>query len=184
MIWPFSRRRRASTSRPNDPNERCAIIQFESEGKPAAWMINRALDGCAEHDVYTWHLRIDIEMQEIVEPIRFPTQQEQVALTELRQKLESNLKASDNARFLGSLTYYGIRTLLYRVRDAESANAYLAAVVADAAPPRVMQYVMQPDAAWALAEPYFEAVTRAAADPTVAQARMERRGNQTVIVEE
>jgi len=107
VIWPFSRRRRASTSRPNDPNERCAIIQFESEGKPAAWMINRALDGCAEHDVYTWHLRIDIEMQEIVEPIRFPTQQEQVALTGLRQKLESNLKASDNARFLGSLTYMG-----------------------------------------------------------------------------
>ena len=181
-MWPFSRRR-ASTSRPNDPNERCAIIQFESEGKPAAWMINRALDGCAEHDVYTWHLRIDIEMQEIVEPIRFPTQQEQVALTALRQALEANLKASDNARFLGSLTHDGIRTLLYRVRDAEPAAAHLANLVGDPAAPRAMQYVMQPDPDWVETKPYFETV-RAADDPTVPKARIERRGGQTVIVEE
>jgi hypothetical protein len=183
VSWPFSRRQRASTSRPDDPNERVLFVQGELDGKQAVWMINRALGECAERDVYTWHLRIDIEMQEIVEPIRFPTEEEQGALTALRQTLEANLKASDNARLLGSLTHDGIRTLLYRVRDAERANAYLAGVVADAAAPRAMQYVMQPDAAWTQATPYFEMV-RAADDPTVPKARIERRGDRATIVEE
>jgi hypothetical protein len=180
MVWPFTRKTSTAAA---DPNERCVALQLESDGKPAVWLINVALDGCAEHETFAWHLRIDVEMLAVVEPIRFPTKEEQVALTALRAELEATLKSNDNARFLGSITEEGIRTLLYRVRDPELANSFLSEFVAKPTVERAMQFAMHPDGEWAMAHTYLDAV-RESNDPSVPKARLERRDGKVAIVSE
>jgi hypothetical protein len=66
------------------------------------------------------------------------------------------MQAHDNALFVLSGTWNGERQLVFRVRDPERAQAYLKSLVDDVAPVRQLEYLMEQDPAWALAEKYFE----------------------------
>ncbi|MEO6525758.1 MAG: DUF695 domain-containing protein [Gemmatimonadaceae bacterium] len=184
MRWPISRSSKAPFSAAvSSPREKVVILQLESDGMPEVWLVNQYLDRCVERAELTWHLSIIIEMQDVHENVGFPTTEEQTLLTALRETIETSLEAKENALFLGSVTRQGTRQLLYRVRDPERANAFLSALVADPAAVRPMEYRMEQDVEWALAERYLGAV-RVAANSETPTSRLVRSGGKIEIVDD
>ncbi len=183
MPWPFFRRKSASPTPTSQsgPSEDLVFLQLKTEGLPEVWLINRALDGSAEQGAFPWHLSIIIEMEDVYD-VGIPTKGEQQLLTKLREELEANLKANDNAHFLASITWNGTRQLLYRVRDPEIANAYLTGVVGNPSVVRPMEYQMEKDAEWVHAATYLDAV-RTALESGVPRSRLERSGGEIVVVD-
>jgi hypothetical protein len=160
MSWSLPWRKRESASSSQLPKESYIALQFESEGLPDLWVVNRALLEFDGRATFPWHLSILIDMQDVIE-VGLPTRAEQEVLGNLGEEFGANLKANGNALFLASGTCKGVRHLLYRVGDPEVANAYLKEVVANPAPVRQMDYRMMQDVAWVYAENYLEPARRA-----------------------
>lgn len=154
MAWSLFRRGAASSSSDTLPEESFAAIQAVSDGLPDVWIVNVALDDFAQRLAFAWHLSILIGMADVTE-LGMPSGSEQDVLGQLGETLGRNLKAGGNALLLASITWNGTRQLLYRVRDPEVAHAYLTSVVGDPSPVREMDYRMEEDAAWSLAETYL-----------------------------
>ena len=170
MIWPFQSRSRTLTP-PDSPNGESYVgVSFEVDGAPGFWLVNEALIGFAETSAYPWQLTIAVEISEVHAGVGLPTNAEQVVLGKLTNKLSQKLKANRNALFVASSTAQGLRQLFFRVRDPEVAHRYVTDAFADPAAARPMEYRMENDPAWALADPYLEAVARRAADATTASA--------------
>jgi hypothetical protein len=149
---------RAPTPQNSANAESYAAIKFEIDGHPGFWLVNKALIGFAETSAYPWHLTITIEIGEVHAGVGLPTSAEQVVLGKLSNEFSEKLKANENALFVASSTAQGIRQLFYRVGDPEVAHRYLTDAFADPAAVRPMEYRMDNDPAWALADPYLEAV--------------------------
>ena len=154
MIWSLLRRAR----RPKGiPRESLVVIQAVTEGLPDIWIVNRALAGFAARAELPWHLSVIIEMAE-PNAVGLPTPAEQEVLGALGEELRRELQADGNAAFLASITWNGTRQLVFRVRDPERANAFLAMLVNHPAPVRQMEYRMEEDPSWALAAPHLQHV--------------------------
>jgi len=137
------------------PGDSYVAIQAESDGLPDIWLVNQALDALAPRAAFGWHLSIIIDMAEHSEHW-LPTKAEQAVLAGLGESFRSHLQAGGNAVMLASITWNGTRQLVFRVRDPERANAYLTSVVEDPSPIRPLEFRMEGDPRWALAEQYLK----------------------------
>ena len=155
MRWPFGRKP-TSTGNVTPPQERFVVLQAESDGLPELWIVNQALDAWPGRATFGWHLSLIIEMADVTEHgLPLPTEVE--VLSALGEDIRSNLQADTNAVLLASVTGDGARQLVFRVRDPERANDYLQSLVGgDPQPARAMDYRMESDPSWALAENYLQ----------------------------
>ena len=150
----FFRRPKAADGRFRIPRESLLVVQAESEGLPDIHVVNQALDAVAGSPVLRWHLSIIIGLEEHHEN-GLPTPAEQEVLSALIAEFRRRLEADDNAALLASVTWNGTRQVVFRVRDPERANAYLTTVVEAPSPKRPLDYRMEDDPTWALAESYL-----------------------------
>ena len=154
MAWSFFGRKRRPAADTRLPAESFVVLAAETEGSPDVWIVNQALVAFAGKAAFPWHLSILIGMQDVHE-VGLPTPEEQQVLGQLGESLQQNLAAVGNALLMASITWSGTRQLVFRVRDPEVANAYLSQVVSAPSPVRPMEYRMEQDAGWELAETYL-----------------------------
>jgi hypothetical protein len=154
-VWSLFRRTMVADDDVTVPEESFVALQAESDGLPDIRLVNQALDALSPKAAFGWHLSIIIDMAEHSEH-GLPTKAEQAVLARLAEGFRSHLQADGNAVLLASITWNGTRQLVFRVRDPERANAYLTSVVESAPPVRQLEFRMEADPAWALAEQYLK----------------------------
>jgi Family of unknown function (DUF695) len=159
---PF-RRTKAESESVAVPKDVFVILQGESDGLPDIWVINQALDRPGLKAAFPWHLSIIIEMEAYLKS-GLPTEPEQEVLSRFADELRTHLETDGNAAFLASITWDGTRQLMFRVQDPERANAYLTTVVENESPVRQLEYQMEEDPAWELADPCLAPARNVAKD--------------------
>ena len=80
-----------------------------------------------------------------------PTAGENAILYSLEDRFSVLLGAHDNAIFLARVTCQGVREISYRIRDPESANDVMQALIAESPPIREWEFRLEKDKAWVLA---------------------------------
>ena len=158
------------------------FLQLQTDGFPEVWMLNHKVDDGIERSAFPWHLTIDIGM-EAAHEIGLPTEEEQRTLTTLRETLDRTLLADNNALWLGSITWNRTRQLVYRVRQPNLANEFLATLVASRAAVRPLEYRMVEDASWGHAEYYLEPL-RSALSSSVPRSRLMRVDGKAIVIDD
>ena len=155
-LWPFKRAKPVPAPTPAGlPQEKIIGLQGEDQdGKPMLWMVNQGLDTIAGGPDFPWHLSLVIEMAETVGE-GLPTPAEIQFLKSFGGEIRARLEAHSNAVLLISGTCDGQRQLVFRVRDPAIANAYLQELVGNPNAARPMEYRMERDSSWKLAERYL-----------------------------
>jgi len=137
------------------PPENIHIVEFIQDGMPSVAAINYALKVFQPKEVFAWHLSIMIALEQLADN-GMPTPKECEILDTFGDLLDIKIKGADpkkpNALFFGRITWNETRELIWRVYDAEIANAYLQKIIADGLPPRPFNYRIDPDGEWKLAE--------------------------------
>ena len=155
VVWSLFRRSTPTSIGTGVPKDSLIAVQGITDGLPHVWVVNQALDRFPGKAEYAWHLSIIIDMAEQAQ-LGLPTKAEQQVLGQLADDMRTHLQARDNALFVLSGTWNGERQLVFRVRDPDRAQVYLKSLVDAVAPVRQLEYLMEQDTTWALAEKYFE----------------------------
>ena len=110
------------------PDEKPRIIEFIQDNSPGIAYVNRSLVDFEPKEVFSWHLSIIVEIQDIVEN-GMPSTKERELLDKFGETLDKNIKGADkqkpNALFLARITWNKTRELIWRVYDPEIADEYL-----------------------------------------------------------
>ena len=137
------------------PDEKPRIIEFIQDNSPGIAYVNRSLVDFEPKEVFSWHLSIIVEIQDIVEN-GMPSTKERELLDKFGETLDKNIKGADkqkpNALFLARITWNKTRELIWRVYDPEIADEYLKQIFSDNSCPRPFDYRIDPDKDWKLAE--------------------------------
>ena len=137
------------------PDEKPRIIEFIQDNSPGIAYVNRSLVDFEPKEVFSWHLSIIVEIQDIVEN-GMPSTKERKLLDEFGEMLDKNIKGPDkqkpNALFLARITWNKTQELIWRVYDPEIADKYLKQIFSDESCPRPIDYRIDPDKDWKLAE--------------------------------
>ena len=133
------------------PEENYALFDFYQENLPAVMVLNTSLLKFKPKEVFSWHLSLMIDFDELVEN-GMPAQVETDAIIPFEEHIDTLLKGNDkdkpNALFLGRITWNGTRELIYRVYDPEIANAVLQDIINNKTYPREFDYEMEHDENW------------------------------------
>ena len=136
------------------PDEVFAILQWENEGLPAVCVVNQALANFEPKVVFSWHLSIIVQCNELAEN-GMPTPGERLTLDQIDQEFDNRLKEDGNALFLARITWNSCRQLLYRVYDPEVANQYLTEIIESESQTREFEFRMEDDETWEHAKFYL-----------------------------
>ena len=137
------------------PDEKPRIIEFIQDNSPGIAYVNRSLVDFEPKEVFSWHLSIIVEIQDIVEN-GMPSTKERKLLDDFGETLDKNIKGPDkqkpNALFLARITWNKTRELIWRVYDPDITDKYLKQIISDNSSPRSIDYRVDPDKDWKLAE--------------------------------
>lgn len=136
------------------PKEVFAVLEGEDQGQPVVAVVNEALTGFQGKALFAWHLSIILPCQQCAAN-GMPTRAERKIIDDIGDDVDRHLKADDNALLLARITWNGTRRLLYRVHDPEVANEFLSRIVVDTAYRREIDFRMEHDEGWKLAEPFL-----------------------------
>jgi hypothetical protein len=137
------------------PEDHFALLEFRQDGLPGIAVVNTALREFPGRDVFAWHLSLMLKLEASLER-GMPDQKERDLLDSFEDNLNVRVKGPDaerpNALFLARITWNSTRELIWRVFDAEQANAALEAIIDADTSPRPFDYRMEPDPEWAKAK--------------------------------
>lgn len=137
------------------PEEHYHILKFKQDNLPGVAVINDALKEFEPKIVFSWHLSIMFDLEDLVNN-GMPSKQEQVVIDAYGDLLDSDIKGANkekpNALFLARITWNKTRELIWRVYDPEIAHKYLQQIIADNSSPREFDYRIDPDEEWKLAK--------------------------------
>ena len=101
------------------PDEVHTLREFRQRDLPGFATINTAFRGFEPKLAFPWHLSVLLQCVDLIEH-RLPSPDEQKALYEFEDKLDSLIKANGNALFLARVTHDAHRELIWRVHDPEA----------------------------------------------------------------
>ncbi len=137
------------------PEEKYTVLEFLQEGFPGVALINRALRDFESKVVFSWHLSLMIDFEDVIEN-GMPSQQERDVMDEFEERFSLSLKGPDlekpNALFLARITWNKTRELIWRVYEPEAANKLLETVIQQNQFSRNFDYRLEHDRDWELAE--------------------------------
>lgn len=137
------------------PEERHQLVSFRQEDLPGIGVINSALQGFEPKEVFSWHLSIMVEFEEMIAN-GLPSQTERDALEPWEDELDAEFKGANqekpNALFLARITWNKTRELIYRVFDPEPVNGFLQKLIDSNEHVRSFDYRIDPDPDWKLAD--------------------------------
>lgn len=110
------------------PEESYSIIKYKQEELPAIAVVNTALRDFEPKEVFSWHLSIIIDFEDLIEN-GMPSQEERTIVDTFGDYLDQLVKGTDvekpNALFLARVTWNATRQLIWRVFDAALAHETL-----------------------------------------------------------
>ena len=137
------------------PGKKYQIVEFIQDDLPGVAAINVALKTFEPKIVFSWHLSIMFDLNEIVKN-RMPSKVEQSVIDQygefLDDKIKRITKAKPNALFLARITWNKTRELIWRIYESELVNTFLQQVISEESSPRPFDYRMEQDNEWKLAE--------------------------------
>lgn len=137
------------------PKEKYSIIEFIQEGLPGVGVINSALKTFEPKEVFSWHLSILIDLENMIEN-GMPSAAEREVIDPLGEKLNALIKGANpekpNALFLARITWNKTRELIWRVYQPDIANQELQNIIENNSSPRGFDYRMDEDTEWQLAQ--------------------------------
>jgi len=137
------------------PGEKYQIVEFIQDDLPGVAAINVALKTFEPKIVFSWHLSIMFDLNEIVKN-GMPSKVEQSVIDQYGELLDDNIKgitkAKPNALFLARITWNKTRELIWRIHEPELVNTFLQLVISENSSPRPFDYRMEQDNVWKLAE--------------------------------
>jgi hypothetical protein len=137
------------------PDEAYAVVEFKQEGKPGVMVINSSLKDFEPKLVFSWHLSVMINFEDMVEN-GMPSEVEQEVVEQFEDKLERVFKGDTpekpNALFFARITWNNTRELIYRAYQPEPIHDYLQAMIDAKSWPRTFDYRIDPDPEWKLAK--------------------------------
>lgn len=140
------------------PDEEYSLINFKGEELPGVAVINSALIEFEPKEVFSWHLSIILECNDIVDN-GMPSREEEEIVYNYGILLDKLIKGSNptqpNALFLARITWNRTRQLIWRVFDPEISNADLQKIISEKSHVRDFEYRMEHDQDWALAHWYL-----------------------------
>ena len=139
------------------PEEEYALIEWKEEGLPVVAMLNTALKDFEPKEVFSWHLSLIIDFDDIIEK-GMPSEDERAIVDPFCDKLDEEIKAGGNALFLIRETWNKTRRLVWRVYDPEIANQHLQYILEYKQYPRPFDYHMAHDEEWEQAKWYLDQI--------------------------
>ena len=137
------------------PDEHYDLLNFRQDDLPGVAVINSALKSFEPKIVFSWHLSIMIDLEDVIEN-GMPSQQEVEIIDKYGDVLDNDIKGPNkskpNALFLARITWNKTCELIWRVYDPEIVNKFLQQIIADDSSPRQFDYRIDPDDEWKLAE--------------------------------
>src|SRR5665647_1211920 len=137
------------------PGKKYQIVEFIQDDLPGVAAINVAVKTFEPKIVFSWHLSIMFDLNEIVKN-RMPSKVEQSVIDQygefLDDKIKGITKAKPNALFLARITWNKTRELIWRIYESELVNTFLQQVISEESSPRPFDYRMEQDNEWKLAE--------------------------------
>lgn len=137
------------------PAEHYQILNFRQDNLPGVAVINSALKTFEPKVVFSWHLSIVFDLEDLIEN-GMPSTEEREIIDKYGDSLDDAIKgpnkAKPNALFLARITWNKTRELIWRVYDPEVAHKYLQQIISDDSSPRQFDYRIDPDDKWKLAE--------------------------------
>jgi len=137
------------------PGKKYQIVEFIQDDLPGVAAINVAVKTFEPKIVFSWHLSIMFDLNEIVKN-GMPSKVEQSVIDQygefLDDKIKGITKAKPNALFLARITWNKTRELIWRIYESELVNTFLQQVISEESSPRPFDYRMEQDNEWKLAE--------------------------------
>ncbi len=150
----------SETLRLKVPEPHFTLFKATREGLPEVVVVNDALLGFREIEIFSWHLLVRIEAWAVADN-GMPTQVESDVLLDLSDQIEAVLldarteRGAPNLIFLARSTWNARCELDFYVHDPEIAHPVLQALIKDPHRPRPWEYSMNHDPAWEQAAPVF-----------------------------
>ncbi len=142
------------------PEMHFTLFDALREGLPEIIVVNDALLAFQHTDLFPWHLRVRLEIEETVQN-GMPSPAESKLLFEIGDAIEAIVLNSrtrlgaSNALFLARSTWNEVRELLFQVHDPEIADIALRQLLRSSSWPRQWEYRMHEDPQWAEAAYVF-----------------------------
>jgi hypothetical protein len=137
------------------PKEECALIEFKQESLPGIMVINLSLKEFEPKAVFSWHLSVMINFQDLIEN-GMPSKAEREVVDPFGDELNVAFKGTNpekpNALFLARITWNKTRELIYRVYEPETIHTNLQTVIKEKTWSRTFDYRIDPDPDWKLAK--------------------------------
>ena len=139
------------------PEESFTLMEWKEKELPCIAMLNSALKDFEHKNVFTWHLSVIIEFDDLIDN-GMPSVEEREVVEPFCDKLDEEIKAGGNALFLARETWNETRELIWRVYDPEIANDHLQYLVDHKRYPRQFDWRMDHDPQWEKTEWYFKQI--------------------------
>jgi hypothetical protein len=136
------------------PVESYTIMEWKNDGLPCIAMLNSALKAFEHKNVFTWHLSVIIDFDELIDN-GMPSEDERKVVDPFCDKLDEEIKAGGNALFFVRETWNKTRRLVWRVYDPEIADQHLQYIVKYHKYPRPFDWHMEQDMEWEQTKWYF-----------------------------
>ena len=136
------------------PKDVWHMVHFKQNDLPGIAMVNASLKQAGLHPIFRWHLSLVIEFADLIEN-GMPSRAERDIVEPFCDELEAIIcgdKKKPDALFLARITWDATRELIWRVYDPEPANAILQNYMDRGLHSRHMNYKMEDDPKWALAQ--------------------------------
>jgi len=148
------------TCRLKIPEPHFTLFKATRQDLPEVVVVNDALLGFREIEIFPWHLLVRIEAQEVGDN-GMPSRAESDVLLDLCDQIEATLqeatteRGAPNVVFLARSTWNERCELDFYVHDPEIAHPALQTLIKDPHRPRPWEYSMNHDPAWDQAAPIF-----------------------------
>jgi hypothetical protein len=149
------------TVRVEVPKAHYTLFDNKRDGKPEVIVVNDALLGFAHHDIFPWHLRVELAVTYLAEN-GMPTHDESQLLFRIGDRIEAAVLGGrtefggENALFLARSTWNSIRELYFQVHDPDIADAALQQLIQAEKWQRDWEYRMEHDPDWNGAAKLFQ----------------------------
>jgi hypothetical protein len=143
------------------PEPHYTLFDTTRSGLPAIVVVNEALLAFPYNDVFSWHLCVSLEAQELIQN-GMPSPAESALLFEIGDEIEEAVlsgRTEDNganALFLARSTWNEARELLFQVHDPEVAHEALQKLLNSRQWARGWEYRMEQDLEWSKAAVVFQ----------------------------
>jgi predicted transcriptional regulator len=138
------------------PQESFNLREARGEDFCKVMMVNEALKGYEFKNEFSWFLHFDIDMKEVKQPFKLPTEKEAEILNSLEDRITSIIQDTVPYQFIGRITDNGHRELYFYVESPKEIHKKLSDLIEQGNPVREFEYSIAEDESWEKVDFFFD----------------------------